>query len=102
MPIELFDVEVSVTLPEASEAPLNVGAFRTFPPEGPPLANARLEQPDMLNTLTLRDLEPGRYIAVAILDYPPTSPTLPGTEDTVTASEPFEVVNGDLSLSISF
>lgn len=102
MPVDLFDVEVSVELPEPRDTPLNVGAFRTYPPEGPPLANARREQADTLNVVTLRDLEPGRYVAVAILDYPPASPTLPGSEDTVTSSESFEVIDQSLSLSISF
>ena len=100
--LELYDIVVRVTFPSPGEAALNVGAFRSYPPMGPPLSNFRDESPASPAELNLRDLEPGTYVLVGILDLPPTSPTLPGEEDRVTYTEAFEVIDRDLSLNLDF
>lgn len=100
--VDLYDVRVMVTFTGPVDGALNVGAFSSFPPMGPPLANSRDETPRSPSEFTLRDLEPGTYVLIGIMDSDPPSPTLPGEEDVVCHSEPFEVTDEDLTLSLDF
>lgn len=94
-PIPLVDVDVSITSSVSSfDGHLRVAAFRMNPPSMPPLASSVLDAPTFPTQTTLRDLEPGTIYVLGVLDFDPPSPTLPGPEDSVTASEAI-TITGD-------
>lgn len=87
----LSDIEVTVEYEGNLAGDLVVGAFHANPPMGPPLAFQSVTSPTFPVTTTLRDLDPGTYYVIAVLDLPPASPTAPGPEDIQAASDPMEV-----------
>ena len=97
-------VTVTVTYTGAKKGPLAVGLFTENPPKSKPPVKF-----DTTNTATfpyvaeLRDVEPGKYWAVAVLDLPPLAPgaVKPGDEDLQGTSVELDVVAGkDLTTAI--
>lgn len=54
-----------------TQGPLRVGAFTSFPPVGPPVAEVAIEQPIFPQAYEIRGLPPGRYFVLAMIDSDP-------------------------------
>lgn len=54
-----------------ARGPLRVGAFSSFPPVGPPIAEVAIEQPVFPQAYEIRGLPPGRYFILAMIDSDP-------------------------------
>lgn len=51
--------------------PLDVAVFATFPPRGAPFARTRFEEPAFPQPWEIRDVPPGRWFVLAIVDADP-------------------------------
>lgn len=93
----LATVVATVRYGGTQRAPLAVGLFTENPPKTkPPVSFDTTNTPTFPYVAQLRDVEPGRYWVVAVLDLPPTSPgaVTPGAEDLQAISVPIEVERG--------
>ena len=104
--VPLVDIAVSITSSVPSfDGRVLVGAFRMDPPTMPPVASTRLGggTPPMAvtfpTTTTLRNVEPGTYWVLGVLDFDPPSPTLPGPEDTTGTVGPI-TIDGSANVSV--
>ncbi len=79
------------------KGPLAVGVFTENPPKSkPPISFDTTNTPTFPYVAELRDIEPGKYWVVAVLDMPPVTPgaVVPGVEDLQASSVEIEVVAG--------
>lgn len=60
-----------VRYPGTRPGALQVSAFDSFPPRGAPIATVRFESPTYPQAYEFRDLAPGRYFVLAIVDQDP-------------------------------
>jgi hypothetical protein len=100
-PAAFTDIAVNVAYNGTPNGALVIGAFRSVPPMGPPLAFQQVATPTFPASVTLRDLESGTVFVIAVLDRAPASPTRPGMEDLQAASGPLTVAGTDLSVSLT-
>ena len=98
---ELADVTVSVAYAGTASGALVLGAFRSVPPMGPPLAFQMVNAPMFPEVVVLRDVEPGTVFVIAVLDRAPANPTRPGPEDLQAASGPLMLDGTDTSVSLT-
>ncbi len=90
-------VTVTVTYTGAKKGPLAVGLFTENPPKTkPPVTFDTTNTPTFPYVAELRDVEPGKYWAVAVLDQAPLTPgaVKPGDEDLQGTSVELDVVSG--------
>ncbi|MBK7395102.1 MAG: hypothetical protein IPJ34_02060 [Myxococcales bacterium] len=81
----------------SKKGPLAVGVFTENPPKTkPPISFDTTNTPTFPYVAELRDIEPGKYWVVAVLDMPPVTPgaVVPGVEDLQASSVQIEVVAG--------
>jgi hypothetical protein len=101
VPAALADITVTTGYGGNQRGALVVGAFRSIPPMGPPLAFQTVAMPTFPAVVTLRDVEPGTAFVIAVLDRAPADPTRPGMEDLQAASGPLMLDGADASVSLS-
>ncbi len=88
---KLVTVRATVRYAGSARAPLSVGLFTENPPKTrPPVAFDTSTRPTFPFSAELRDVEPGTYWVIAVLDLPPTSAgaVVLGAEDIQASSEP--------------
>lgn len=96
-PPRLPKVTATVRYSGSKKGPLAVGVFTENPPKTkPPISFDTTNTPTFPYVAELRDLEPGKYWVVAVLDMPPVTPgaVVPGVEDLQASSAQIEVVAG--------
>jgi len=97
----LVDIVATVNAPSPSfTGRVLIGVFRANPPTMPPVASVRMSDPTFPFEATLRDVEPGTYHVLGVLDYDPPSPTIPGPEDTTASVGPIDV-DGSMDIAVS-
>ncbi len=97
-PLALGKITATVNFAGTQKGPLSVGVFSENPPKTrPPVSFDTATTPSFPYTATLRDIEPGHYWVVAVIDLPPLSPGAlrPGPEDLLGASMPIDIVGND-------
>lgn len=93
----LSSVVATIRYAGTQRAPLAVGLFTENPPKTkPPVSFDTTNTPTFPYVAQLRDVEPGRYWVVAVLDLPPVSPgaVTPGAEDLQAISIQIDVERG--------
>jgi hypothetical protein len=81
MPATTGTIDVNVTYAGAKKGELIAVALKTFPPTTPPNGIGRTAMPVFPQKVTIKDLDPGMYTVLAVIDVLPASPTMPGPED---------------------
>jgi hypothetical protein len=81
MPAATGTIDVNVTYAGTKKGELIAVALKTFPPTTPPNGIGRTAIPIFPQKVTIKDLDPGMYTVLAVIDVLPASPTRPGTED---------------------
>lgn len=90
-------ISVKVRYTGARKGPLTIGAFPAPVPASPPVSFDTSKAPTYPYDAELRDMEPGTYWVVALIDVEPLggSALRPGPEDLQTTSAAVEVKAGE-------
>ena len=95
---KLAEITATIRYGGKRSGQLAVAVFTENPPKSrPPVAFDTSEHPSFPVTSMLRDLDPGHYWVIAVLDLPPFTPgaVKPGPEDRVVTSDAIDLASGE-------